>query len=49
MLHYLEEDYVDDEELVNSSSPAATTIRSASALGLATQMINPGCIFSQDL
>jgi hypothetical protein len=41
MLHYPEEDYVDDEELVSSSSPAATTIRSASALGLATQVINP--------
>jgi hypothetical protein len=49
MLHYPEEDYVDDEELVSSSSPAATMIRSASALGLATQVINPGCIFSQDL
>ncbi len=49
MLHYPEQDYVDDEELVSSSSPAATMIRSASALGLATQVINPGCIFSQDL
>ncbi|CAK9220849.1 unnamed protein product [Sphagnum troendelagicum] len=49
MLHYPEEDYVDDEELVSSSSPAATMIRSASDLGLATQVINPGCIFSQDL
>jgi hypothetical protein len=41
MLHYPEEDYVDDEELVSSSSPTATMIRSASALGLATQVINP--------
>jgi hypothetical protein len=49
MLHFPEEDYVDDEELVSSSSPAATMIRCASGLGLATQMINPGCIFSQDL
>jgi hypothetical protein len=29
MLHYPEEDYVDDEELVSSLSPAATMIRSA--------------------
>jgi hypothetical protein len=49
MLHYPEEDYVDDEELVSSSSPATTMIRSASALGLATQVNNPRCIFSQDL
>ncbi len=49
MLHYPEEDYADDEELVSSSSPAATMIKSASALGLATQVINPGSIFSQDL
>jgi hypothetical protein len=49
MLHYPEEDYADDEELVSSSSPAATMITSASALGLATQVINPGSIFSQDL
>jgi hypothetical protein len=53
MLHYTEEDYADndelDEELVSSLSPAATMNRSASALGLATQVINPGCIFSQDL
>jgi hypothetical protein len=49
MLHYREEDYVDDEKLVSLSSPAATMIRSASALGLATQVINPGCIFFQDL
>jgi hypothetical protein len=49
MLHYPEEDYVDDEELVSSSSLAATMIRSGSGLGLATQVINPGCIFSQDL
>ncbi len=49
MLHYPEEDYVDDEELVSSSSLAATMIRSGSALGLATQVINPGCILSQDL
>jgi hypothetical protein len=39
MLHYPEEDYMDDEELVSSSSPAPTMIRSASALGLATQVI----------
>jgi hypothetical protein len=49
MLHYPEEDYVDDEELVSSWSPAATMIRSTSALGLATQVINLGSIFSQDL
>jgi hypothetical protein len=49
MLHYPEEDYADDEELVSSSSPATTMIRSASALGLNTQVINPGSIFSQDL
>jgi hypothetical protein len=49
MLHYPEEDYVDDEELVNSCSPVASMIRSASTLGLATQVINPGSIFSQDL
>jgi hypothetical protein len=49
MLHFPKEDYADDEELVSSSSPAATMIRSASALGLATQVINPGSNFSQDL
>jgi hypothetical protein len=49
MLQYPEEDYVDDEEMVSSSSLAATMIRSASGLGLATQVINPGRIFSQDL
>jgi hypothetical protein len=32
-LHYLEEDYADDEKLVSSSSPAATMIRSTFALG----------------